>query len=107
MARPEDPKVKEAVVAALVAARSHGNVRAAEEGARLSDAWSDALFTAFDAARPPGRFESWARKSLPKIAACLRVAKLELTSPDRCDAIRLSAVAILESQRRELHAHEA
>jgi hypothetical protein len=96
--------VKEAIVAALVAARSHGNVITPEEAARLSDAWDDALFTAFDAARPPGKFESWARKSLPRFATYFLVAKLEATSPERSDAIHLSAVAIFESQRRELHA---
>jgi hypothetical protein len=106
VARPENPKVKEAIVAALAAACSHGHVLPSEEGARLSDAWDNALFTAFDAARPPGKFESWARKSLPKLAAGFHVAKLEMTSPDRCDVIRLWAVAIFESRRRELQAQE-
>ena len=104
MARPENPNVKEAVRAALVAACAHGNIAAREEGSRLSDAWDNAFFAAFDAARPPGKLESWARKSLPRLAACFHVVKLETTSPERGDAIRLSAVAIFESQRRELTA---
>jgi hypothetical protein len=106
VARPENPKVKEAIVTALVTARSHGNALAPEEGASLCDAWNYALFTAFDTARPPGKFESWARKALPKIAACLHMAKLEMTSPEQSDAIRLSAVALFESQQCALHAQE-
>ena len=93
--------MREAIVAALVAACSHGDLIAAQPGGRLSKAWDTAWFTAFDAACPPGKFESWARKSLPTIAAFLRTAKLETTSPERSDAIRLSAVAIFESLRRE------
>ncbi len=98
--------MKEAIIAALAAARSHGSVMAHEEGAWLCDAWDKALICAFDAARPPGKFESWARKSLPKLAVCLQLAKLEMTSPDRCDVIRLSAVAIFEARRHELHAQK-
>jgi len=100
--RPENPKVKEAIRAALLAACSHGNIATREEGSRLSDAWNSAFFSAFDAARPPGKFESWARKSVPRFAACFHLVKLETTSPERGDAIRLSAVAIFESQWREL-----
>jgi|SRR5271156_2013568 hypothetical protein len=102
MARPQDPKVKEAIAAALLAGYRDGDVAARQDGAGLSCAWDTALFAAFDAARPPGRFESWARKSLPKIAACFQVARLETTSPKRTDAIELSAVAIFEMHRRRL-----
>ena len=91
--------MKEAIIAALVAAHPDRSCTRAEEGARLSAAWDAAFSTAFDAARPPGKFESWARISLPKLAACLHMAKLELTSPKRCDAICLSAVAIFELQQ--------
>ena len=95
--------VKNAILAALRAGCLDGNLAGSEAGARLSDAWDKALFTAFDAARPPGKFESWARKSLPKFAACFHVAKLETTSPKRSDAIHLSAVAIFEVQRHAYH----
>jgi len=104
--RPENPKVKEAIFAALAAACCQGSVVAHEEGTRLCDAWDKALFTAFDAFRPPGKLESWARKSLPRLAAWFREAKLEMTSPARCDVIRLSAVAIFEARRHELHVQE-
>ena len=100
MARPQDPKVKEAIAAALLAGCRDGDLVAPQDGAGLSNAWNTALFAAFDAARPPGRFESWARKSLPKIAAYFHVARLEITSPKRTDVIELSAVAIFESQMR-------
>ncbi len=93
--------MREAVVAALVAACSHGDLVADQPGGRLSKAWDAAWFAAFDVARPPGRFELWARKSRPTIAAFLHTAKLETTSPERSDAIRLAAVAIFESLRRE------
>lgn len=103
MARPQDPKVKEAILAALRAGCLDSNLAVHEAGARLSDAWDNALFTAFDAARPPGKFESWARKSFPKVAACIHLAKLETTSPKRSDAIHLSAVDIFEKQRHAYH----
>jgi hypothetical protein len=99
--------VKEAILAALRAGCVDSNLAVHEAGAWLSDAWDNALFTAFDAARPPGKFESWARESFPKFAACFRVAKLETTSPNRSDAIHLSAVAIFETQRRGSPAQEA
>jgi hypothetical protein len=102
VARPENPKVKEAIVAALVAARSQGDVISPEEATRLWEAWDNALFAAFDAARPPGKFESWARKSLPRIAAYFHVVRLEAASPRRSDAIHLSAVAIFQLQQSEL-----
>ena len=98
--------MKEAIVAAFVAARALGRTMGPGEGANLSDAWDYALCTAFDAARPPGKVESWARMSFPKIAACLQAARLETTSPERSDEVRLSAVAIFESQWRELHAQQ-
>jgi len=98
--------VREAIVAAFVLARAHGHALAPAEDSNLSEAWDYALFTAFDAARPPGKFESWTRKSFPKIAACFRAARLETTSPERSDEVRLSAVAIFESQWRELHAQQ-
>jgi len=90
--------VKEAIVTAFVAARSHGQAMAPAAGASISDAWDHALSTAFDAARPPGKLESWVRMSFPKIAACFRAARLETTHPERSDEIHLSAVAIFESQ---------
>ncbi len=65
----------------------------------MSKAWDRAFMAAFDAACPPGRFESWARKSFPKIAACFHVVRLETTSPKRSDAIQLSAAVILETHR--------
>jgi hypothetical protein len=98
--------VKEAIIAAFVAARAHSHALAPAEAANLSDAWDCALFTAFDAARPPGKLESWTRKSFPKIAACFQAARLETTSPERSDEVHLSAVAIFESQWRELHAQQ-
>jgi hypothetical protein len=98
--------VKEAIAAALLAGCRDGNLSVPREGAGLSNAWDTALFAAFDAARPPGRFESWARTSLPKIAACLRVARLETTSPKRTDAIELSAVAIFETHWCRLRTQE-
>ena len=106
MARPQDPKVKGAIIAALLSGCRNDNLSVPEKSANLSKAWDRAFLTAFDAARPPGKFESWARKSLPKIAACFHVAKLETTSPKRSDAIQLSAAVIFETQRRELHARE-
>jgi hypothetical protein len=106
MARPQDPQVKEAIAAALAAVCRNGDVTAPHEGSVLSNAWDTALFAAFDAARPPGRFESWARKSLPKIAACFRVVRLETTSPKHTDAIELSAVAIFETHWRRMHTQE-
>jgi len=102
MARPQDPKVKEAIAAALVAGCRNGDA-ASQDGAGLHSAWDAALLAAFDAARPPGRFESWVRKSLPRVAACLQVARLEITSPQRTDAIELSAVAIFEMRGRIPH----
>jgi hypothetical protein len=105
MARPQDPKVKEAIAAALLAACRSGDLAIPEGDAALSDAWDNALSAAFDAARPPGRFESWARESLPKVAGCIHVAKIETTSPKRTDAIELSAVAIFEMRLLELHAN--
>jgi len=92
------------MIAAFVAARTLGRTTTPVEDANLSEAWDHALYAAFDAARPPGKFESWARMSFPKIAACLQAARLETTSPERSDAIHLSAVAIFESRWRELHA---
>jgi len=106
VSRPQDPKVKEAVLAALVAGCQDANLVVPEEGARLSGAWDNAFLAAFDEARPPGKFESWARQSFPRIAACLHVAKLETTNPKRSDAILLSAVAIFDTQRREMRAQE-
>ena len=106
MARPQDPKVKEAIIAALLSGCRNGNLGVPERPVNLSKAWDRALLIAFDAARPPGKFESWARKYLPKIAACLHVAKLETTSPKHSDAIQLSAAVIFETQRWELHAQE-
>ena len=79
--------MKEAIAAALLAGCRDGDLVAPQDGAGLSNAWDTALFAAFDAARPPGRFESWARKSLPKIAAYFHVARLEITSPKRTDAV--------------------
>jgi hypothetical protein len=104
--RPQDPKVKEALIAALLSGCRNGNLAVAEKGANLSKAWDRAFLTAFDAARPPGKFESWARKSLPKMAACFHVAKLETTSPKRSDAILLAAAVIFETNRWELHTQE-
>lgn len=98
--------MKQAIVAALLAARRHGDGFAPEGAVRLCDAWENALFAAFDAARPPGRLEFWARGSLPRMAAYFRVARLETTSPRRSDAIHLSAVAIFESRRCELRAQD-
>jgi hypothetical protein len=100
MARPQDPKVKEAIAAALLVSCRDGDLGAPHDGRGLSNAWDTALFAAFDAARPPGRFESWARMTLPKIAAYFHVARLEITSPKRMDVIELSAVAIYESRWR-------
>ncbi len=100
MTRPEDPAVKAAIAAAL-AAHAGGGGLGPDGCERLSTAWNNAFLAAFDAARPPGRFECWARKSLPRVAICLRLAKLETTSPKRSDAIRISAVAIFESQQRD------
>ena len=91
--------MKEAIAAALLAGCRDGDLVAPQDGAGLSSAWDTALFAAFDAAHPPGGFESWARKSLPKIAAYLHVARLEITSPKRTDVIELSAVTIFQSQR--------
>jgi len=96
--RPQDPKVKEAIIAALLSGCRNGHLAVPEKGANLSEAWDRAFIAAFDAACPPGKFESWARKSHPKIAACFHVAKLETTSPKRSDAIQLSAAVILETQ---------
>jgi len=94
--------VKEAIVAALAAAR-HDN-----EGAEcLSAAWNRAVFAAFDAARPPGKFESWARRSLPRLAACIQVARLEATSPRWSDSIHLSAVALFESEQHRVVVQDA
>jgi len=98
--------VREAILAALRAGCLESNLAVHEAGARLSDVWDSALSSAFDAAWPPGKFESWARKSFPRVAACLHMARLEMTSPKRCDAIHLSAVAIFEMQWQELHAQE-
>ena len=106
MARPQDPRVKEAIAAAMLARCRDGDLAAHPDGQGLSGAWETALFAAFDAARPHGRFESWARKSLPKIADCFRVARLETTSPTRTDAIELSAVAIFEMHWRKLQIQE-
>lgn len=106
MARPQDPRVKEAIIAALLSGCRNGNLAVPEKGPNLSKAWELAFLTAFDAARPAGKFESWTRKSLPKIAAYFHVAKLETTSPKRSDAIQLSAAVIFETQRWELHARE-
>lgn len=91
MARPQDPKVKEAIAAALLTGCRDGNLAVPQQGAVLSNAWDTALFAEFDAACPPGRFESWIRKSFPKIATCFYVARLETTSPKHMDAIELSA----------------
>jgi acyl-CoA reductase-like NAD-dependent aldehyde dehydrogenase len=99
VSRPENPKVRAAIIAALSAAHPGCDPAGAEEAAKLSMAWEAAFSKAFDAARPPGRFESWARRSLPRFAACLHRAKLETTSPKRCDAICLSAAAMLEVQQ--------
>ena len=85
MARPQDPKVREAIIAALLSGCRNGNLAVPEKGANLSKAWDRAFMAAFDAACPPGRFESWARKSFPKIAACFHVVRLETTSPKRSD----------------------
>ena len=100
MARPQDPKVKEAIAAALLAGCRNGNLVAPHDGARLSSAWDTALFAAFDAAHPPGKFESWLRQSLPRIAACVHAARLEITRPNRTDAIELLAVSIFEMNWR-------
>jgi len=102
VARPESPAVKEAIAAAL-AARSLGDSHDPQLCEKLSIAWNSAFLAAFDVARPPGRLECWARKSLPRVATCIHLAKLETTSPTRSDEIRMSAVVIFESQQRELH----
>jgi hypothetical protein len=98
MARPQDPNVKQAIAAALLAGSRDSDLATPQDGASLVSAWNAALFAAFDAARPPGRFESWARKSLPKVAAHFHVARLETTSPKHTDAIELSAVAIFAQE---------
>ena len=106
MARPQDPKVKEAIVAALLAGCRNGNLAAPHDGAGLFSVWNTALFAAFDAARPPGKFESRLRKSLPKIAACVHAARLEITRPNHTDAIELSAVSIFEMNWRTRQSQE-
>ena len=90
--------MKEAIRAALVAARHHNDALARGGAESLCAAWNRALFTAFDAARPPGSFESWVRRSFPSLAAWIRVARLEATSPGQSDSIHLSAVTLFESE---------
>lgn len=104
MARPQDPEVKDAVLAALRAACRDARLAAEDDGAALWNAWHCSLLAAFDTARPPGRVEAWARRAFPALASCIRAARLETTSPRRCDAIERSAVAIFEMRHRELRA---